>query len=366
MAEYRRLLAALPAVNRATLKALINHLFRVQRFAGENQMSTHNLAIVFGPTLFQSDGKDYTAGRVVEELIANYVEIFNVDEEEMRKQQHEIAAIMKMREAASSGTQQAGDFICTVYLEEKRTEMEQHVKIPATMTAEELTCEILGRRKMATKEKDYWSCFEVNEREEAERPLHYSEKVLPIVHSLGTDSYLVVKKQLSMENMLVYLASRVGDSKHGMMKFCEERNLLGLGLSTGFHDRYFILNHTSLRLYKEVRSHKPEREWAVRSLRVYLGVKKKLRPPTCWGFTVFHENEKHERQQWYLCCDTQTDLREWFATFLHVQTGGSLWPSQPLIGRPSRRPPDPRLSSAPLIPLRRSDSADPHSALHNT
>ena len=41
-------------------------------------MSTHNLAIVFGPTLFQSDGKDYTAGRVVEELIANYVEIFNV------------------------------------------------------------------------------------------------------------------------------------------------------------------------------------------------------------------------------------------------------------------------------------------------
>ena len=28
-----------------------------------------------------------------------------VDEEEMRKQQHEIAAIMKMREAASSGTQ---------------------------------------------------------------------------------------------------------------------------------------------------------------------------------------------------------------------------------------------------------------------
>ncbi len=106
-------------------------------------MSTHNLAIVFGPTLFQSDGKDYTAGRVVEELIANYVEIFNVDEEEMRKQQHEIAAIMKMREAASSGTQQAGDFICTVYLEEKRTEMEQHVKIPATMTAEELTCEIL-------------------------------------------------------------------------------------------------------------------------------------------------------------------------------------------------------------------------------
>ncbi|NXM88708.1 ARAP1 protein, partial [Oenanthe oenanthe] len=165
--EYRQLLAALPPVNRATLKALINHLFRVQCFSGENQMNTHNLAIVFGPTLFQTDGKDYKAGRVVEDLISHYVEIFNVNDQEMKKQQDEITAIMKMREASSSGTQQAGDFICTVYLEEKKTETEQHVKIPATMTAEELTFEILDRRKIVMKEKDYWSCFEVNEREEA-------------------------------------------------------------------------------------------------------------------------------------------------------------------------------------------------------
>ncbi|NWW21752.1 ARAP1 protein, partial [Falcunculus frontatus] len=165
--KYRQLLAALPPVNRATLKALINHLFRVQCFSGENQMNTHNLAIVFGPTLFQTDGKDYKAGRVVEDLISHYVEIFNVNDQEMKKQQDEITAIMKMREASSSGTQQAGDFICTVYLEEKKTETEQHVKVSATMTAEELTFEILDRRKIVMKEKDYWSCFEVNEREEA-------------------------------------------------------------------------------------------------------------------------------------------------------------------------------------------------------
>ncbi|XP_056185472.1 arf-GAP with Rho-GAP domain, ANK repeat and PH domain-containing protein 1 isoform X4 [Falco biarmicus] len=367
ISEYRRLLGTLPTVNRATLKALINHLFRVQRFSAENQMNTHNLAIVFGPTLFQTDGKDYKAGRVVEDLISHYVKIFNVNDQEMKKQQDEIMAIMKMREAASSGTQQAGDFICTVYLEEKKTEAEQHVKIPATMTAEELTFEILDRRKIVMKEKDYWSCFEVNEREEAERPLHYSEKVLPILHCLGTESYLVVKKQMSMENMLIYLASRVGDCKHGMMKFREERNLLGLGLSTGFHDRYFILNSTCLRLYKEVRSlkqrtphlensHKPEKEWPVRNLKVYLGIKKKLRPPTCWGFTVFYENEKHEKQQWYLCCDTQADLREWFATFLHVQNGGALWPSETSKVRASRSQQDSRLGNISLIPLRGNES----------
>uniref|UniRef100_A0A8C8AWM8 ArfGAP with RhoGAP domain, ankyrin repeat and PH domain 1 n=1 Tax=Otus sunia TaxID=257818 RepID=A0A8C8AWM8_9STRI len=351
--EYRRLLGTLPTVNRATLKALINHLFRVQLFSGENQMNTHNLAIVFGPTLFQTDGKDYKAGRVVEDLISHYVKIFNVNDQEMKKQQDEIMAIMKMREAASSGTQQAGDFICTVYLEEKKTEAEQHVKIPATMTAEELTFEILDRRKIIMKEKDYWSCFEVNEREEAERPLHYSEKVLPILHGLGTESYLVVKKQMSMENMLVYLASRVGDCKHGMMKFREERNLLGLGLSTGFHDRYFILNHTCLRLYKEVRV-SPQR-WGWHLMGIDLALPSRFSPPS-WGFTVFYETEKHEKQQWYLCCDTQADLREWFATFLHAQNGGALWPSETSKVRASRWQQDSRLGNISLIPLRGNES----------
>jgi Arf-GAP/Rho-GAP domain/ANK repeat/PH domain-containing protein 1 len=41
-------------------------------------MNTHNLAIVFGPTLFQTDGQDYKAGRVVEDLISHYVVVFSV------------------------------------------------------------------------------------------------------------------------------------------------------------------------------------------------------------------------------------------------------------------------------------------------
>ncbi|XP_040345033.1 arf-GAP with Rho-GAP domain, ANK repeat and PH domain-containing protein 1 [Herpailurus yagouaroundi] len=386
VSRYRELLAHLPPVNRATVKALISHLYCVQCFSDTNQMNTHNLAIVFGPTLFQTDGQDYKAGRVVEDLIGHYVVVFSVDEEELRKQREEITAIVKMRVAGTaSGTQHAGDFICTVYLEEKKAETEQHIKIPAAMTAEELTLEILDRRNVGIRERDYWTCFEVNEREEAERPLHFAEKVLPILHGLGTDSYLVVKKYQSMEAMLLYLASHVGDTKHGMMKFREDRSLLGLGLpSGGFHDRYFILNSSCLRLYKEVRSqrpwsgapetsHRPEKEWPVRSLKVYLGVKKKLRPPTCWGFTVVHETEKHEKQQWYLCCETQMELREWFATFLFVQHDGLVWPSEP--SRVSRAVPEVRLGSVSLIPLRGSENemrrsvaafaADPLSLLRN-
>ncbi|XP_064413052.1 arf-GAP with Rho-GAP domain, ANK repeat and PH domain-containing protein 1 [Latimeria chalumnae] len=349
--QYQQLLTNLPKVNKATLTTLINHLYCVQRFSEMNQMNTHNLAIVFGPTLFQTDGQDHKAGRVIEDLISHYVVIFSVDEQQLKKRLDEISAIIKLRIAgSSSGPQNAGDFICTVYFEEKKPEAERHVKVPASMTAEELTFDILDRRKVVTRDKDYWCCFEVNMREEMERLLHFSEKVLPIFHSLGSDSYLVVKRHLSMEPMLIYLASKVEDTKHGMMKYREDRSLLGRNTGS-FHDRYFILNSTSLRLYKEVRSHRPEKEWPVKSLRIYWGIKKRLRPPTCWGFTVFHE-----KQQWYLCCDTQMEMREWFATFLYVQNDGRVWPSDTSKVRASRIPQDSRLGNISLIPLRGNEN----------
>lgn len=53
-------------------------LSSVQCFSDTNQMNTHNLAIVFGPTLFQTDGQDYKAGRVVEDLIGHSVVVFSV------------------------------------------------------------------------------------------------------------------------------------------------------------------------------------------------------------------------------------------------------------------------------------------------
>uniref|UniRef100_A0AAV2J319 PH domain-containing protein n=1 Tax=Knipowitschia caucasica TaxID=637954 RepID=A0AAV2J319_KNICA len=28
----------------------------------------------------------------------------------------------------------------------------------------------------------------------------------------------------------------------------------------------------------------------------------------------------------YVCCETQSDLREWFATFLSIQYDGDMWP----------------------------------------
>uniref|UniRef100_A0A3B5B985 ArfGAP with RhoGAP domain, ankyrin repeat and PH domain 1 n=1 Tax=Stegastes partitus TaxID=144197 RepID=A0A3B5B985_9TELE len=311
ISQYQQLLNKLPRVNKATLQALINHLYCVQLYSEINQMNLHNLAIVFGPTLFQTDGKDYTAGPVVCVYMYVYLGIYVCC-------------------GLLSGYFFLSDlfcvfvchFICTVYLEEKKGTAEQGVKIPGSMTAAELTCEVLDRRNIPVEANEYWSCWEVSDKEEMERLLHYQERVLPILHSFGTDSHLLIKKHLAMQAMVAFLASKVDASKHGMMKFREERSLLGLGLPSGsFHDRYFILNSTSLRMYKEVRSNRPEPH-AV-----------------------------------YLCCDTQSEMREWYATFLSIQNDGDVWPENGLQQtRVSRVLPDTHHGNVSLIPLRGSEN----------
>uniref|UniRef100_A0A3Q3LHJ0 ArfGAP with RhoGAP domain, ankyrin repeat and PH domain 1 n=1 Tax=Mastacembelus armatus TaxID=205130 RepID=A0A3Q3LHJ0_9TELE len=336
ISQYKQLLTRLPRVNKATLQALINHLYCVQCYSELNQMNIHNLAIVFGPTLFQTDGKDYTAGRAIEDLIQHYTLIFEVRLLVMMENgKHNTVCI------ALKSTEPGGHFICTVYLEEKKDTTEQHVKIPGSMTAAELTCEVLDLRNISAKDKDYWSCWEVCDKEGMERPLHYQERVLPILHSFGTDSHLIIKKHIAMEALIAFLASKMDASKHGLIKFREERGKLGLGLTSGnFHDRYFILSSNSLRMYKDVRSNRPERDWTVKNLKVYLGIKKKLRPPT-----------------WYLCCETQSELREWYATFLSIQHDGNVWPQDGLLQtRVSRVLPDMRHGNVSLIPLRGSEN----------
>lgn len=39
-------------------------------------------------------------------------------------------------------------------------------QIPGSMTAAELSCEVLDRRKIPVKDKEYWSCWEVSDKEE--------------------------------------------------------------------------------------------------------------------------------------------------------------------------------------------------------
>lgn len=48
----------------------------------------------------------------------------------------------------------------------------------------------------------------------SERPLHYQERVLPILHSFGTDSHLLIKKHIAMEAMIVYLGEHTNHKQN--------------------------------------------------------------------------------------------------------------------------------------------------------
>ncbi|XP_075871057.1 arf-GAP with Rho-GAP domain, ANK repeat and PH domain-containing protein 1 isoform X4 [Nelusetta ayraudi] len=335
ISQYRQLLCRLPPVHKATLQALIHHLHCVQCFSERNQMQSHALAIVFGPTLFQTDGQDYSAGRAIEDLIEHYTHIFQVDEQRLKRDLEEIKYIIKLRDSLNTkfpASEPGGHFLCTVYLNEKTDEAEGSIKIPGAMTAAELCSAFLNHKLIPVKEEEFWSCWEVSDKEETERPLHYRERPLPLVHSSGTNAYLIVKNHLVMRDMVRYLADKKDVSKSGSLSFKPERNILGLDLSS-FDDRYFILNSSSLRMFKDVLSNSPEREWPAKNLQVYLGIKKRLHPPTCWGLTVVCERKKHgraDRQQCYLCCTSRTEMIEWFASFYSVQNDGDVWPKEGL------------------------------------
>ncbi|TFK17559.1 GTPase activating protein [Coprinopsis marcescibilis] len=82
----------LPDPNYSTLKYILGHLHRVNQHAAENSMSTQNLAIVFGPTLFgqQMPTNGHEAGvmadapfqnQAIETILNHYTDIF-IDESE--------------------------------------------------------------------------------------------------------------------------------------------------------------------------------------------------------------------------------------------------------------------------------------------
>lgn len=56
---------------------------RVQKCADLNQMCTKNLSLLFAPSLFQTDGKGEHEVKIVEDLIDNYLYVFDVSRQAM-------------------------------------------------------------------------------------------------------------------------------------------------------------------------------------------------------------------------------------------------------------------------------------------
>ncbi|NXT86350.1 ARAP3 protein, partial [Anhinga rufa] len=310
--RYKELIHHLPRLNHKTLAALIGHLYRVQKCADLNQMSTKNLALLFAPSLFQTDGKGEHEVKVMEDLIDNYVSIFNIDEDQVSQMDLENSLITTWKDTQLS---QAGDLIIEVYLEQKLPDCCVTLKVSPTMTAEELTNQVLEMRNVATS-LDIWLTFEALENGELERPLHPKEKVLEQALQWcklpePSAAYLLVRKVPIGEGSCLFTGIKRESPKCGLLKCREEPPKL---LGNKFQERYFVIRDRRLLLLKEKRSAKPEREWPLDAAKVYMGIRKKLKPPAQWGFTL-----TLDKQQLYLVCSGQAELWDWTTSILKAQ-----------------------------------------------
>ncbi|XP_028021410.2 arf-GAP with Rho-GAP domain, ANK repeat and PH domain-containing protein 2 isoform X2 [Balaenoptera acutorostrata] len=327
--KYGAFIRTLPGVNRATLAAMIEHLYRVQKCSEINHMNAHNLALAFSSCLFQTKGQTSEEVNVIEDLINNYVEIFEVS--------------------------QAGDLLIEVYVERKEADCSIIIRISPVMEAEELTNDILAIKNIIPTKDDIWATFEVIENEELERPLHYTENVLEQVlrwSSLAEpgSAYLVVKRFLTIDTVKHYNERKALESiKEGVLKIKEEPSKILSG--NKFQDRYFVLRDGYLFLYKDMKSSKPDKMFPLSSMKFYLGVKKKMKPPTSWGLTAY--SEKH---LWHLCCDSSQTQMEWMANVFIAQHENDIWPP---AGKERKRSitKTPKIGGLPLIPIQHEKNA---------
>lgn len=323
--KYRAFIRTLPVVNRVTLAAIIEHLYRVQKCSEINQMNAHNLALVFSSCLFQTKGQTSEEVNVIEDLINNYVEIFEVS--------------------------QAGDLLIEVYVERKEPDCSIIIRISPMMEAEELTNDILAIKNIVPTKGDIWATFEVIENEELERPLHYTENVLEQVLQWSSlaepgSAYLVVKRFLTIDTIK---HCREKSIKEGALKLKEEPSKILSG--NKFQDRYVVLRDGHLFIYKDPKSSKHDKMFPLSLMKFYLGVKKKMKPPTSWGLTAY--SEKHH---WHLCCDSLQSQMVWMACIFIAQHENDIWPP---AGKERKRSitKNPKIGGLPLIPIQHERNA---------
>ncbi|XP_071373244.1 arf-GAP with Rho-GAP domain, ANK repeat and PH domain-containing protein 3-like, partial [Centroberyx affinis] len=338
-----------PESTGTTLAALISHLYRVQKCADLNQMCTKNLSLLFAPSLFQTDGKGEHEVKIVEDLIDNYLSVFDIDEEHQTQIELEISLITTWKDTQLS---QAGDLIIEVYLEMKIPDCCITLKVSPTMCAEELTNQVLYMRNVPAGDRDVWMTFEAIEDGQLERPLHPKEKVLEQALQWckmadPSSAYLVVKRVPKGEGINILTSYKSEIMKIGLLKCREEPPKLLQG--NKFQERTFQIREHKLLLLKDKKSIKPEKEWLLKSMKIYMGIRRKLKAPTRWGFTVM--SDKH---QLYLCCNCEADLWDWITSFLKAQNDD---PCPPVLRRHSSSDiSKQKFGTMPLVPIRGDES----------
>ena len=132
----------------------------------------------------------------------------------------------------------------------------------------------------------------------------------------------------------------------GLLRCREEPPRL---LGNRFQERFFLVRGRCLLLLKEKKSSKPEREWSLEGAKVYLGIRKKLKPPTLWGFTLILE-----KMHLCLSCMDEEEMWDWTTSILKAQHDDQQ--SVVLRRRSSSDLARQKFGTMPLLPIRGDDS----------
>nr|XP_020484890.1 arf-GAP with Rho-GAP domain, ANK repeat and PH domain-containing protein 2 [Labrus bergylta]XP_020484892.1 arf-GAP with Rho-GAP domain, ANK repeat and PH domain-containing protein 2 [Labrus bergylta]XP_029132333.1 arf-GAP with Rho-GAP domain, ANK repeat and PH domain-containing protein 2 [Labrus bergylta] len=320
--KYSTFIESLPKINRSTLDALLQHLYRVHQCSHLNQMPSDKLASVFSSCFFQTRGRTPQETSVVRDLISNYITLFSVTEERLQQMEIENSFITRWNEKKDSTFAPAGDLIFEVYLEKREPENCCLIKMSPCMRSSELAETTLTTRNISFNDDDLWTTFEVIENGELERPLHHSEKILEQVLEWSnldcpSSAYLVIKKFSE--------ARREEDGKDqkqflkgDYLKFSDGSSKLLSGHK--FQDKYVVLCAEKLLLYRDIKGTKAEKAIQLHSVKCYLGLRKKLKPPTSWGFTVYTD-----KQQWHFCCEKREAQVSWVTQIIRMKHGSDLF-----------------------------------------
>ncbi|XP_015258424.1 PREDICTED: arf-GAP with Rho-GAP domain, ANK repeat and PH domain-containing protein 2-like, partial [Cyprinodon variegatus] len=319
--KYSTFIESLPKVYRSTLNALLQHLYRIQQSSHLNEMPSEKLAAVFSCCLFQTQGQTSQEINVIRDLISNYVTLFSVNEEQVQQMETENSFIIRWNEKKDTAFCPAGDLIFEVYLERREPEQCCLIKLSPSMRSSELAEAALSMRNCTFKAEDMWTTFEVIENGELERPLHHKENILEQVLEWSaldcpSSAFLVLKKFAGAKRMAGGKDSRQF-LKSDYLKFSDGSTKLLSGHK--FQDKYVVLHSEKLLLYRDIKNTKPEKEIQLKMAKCYLGLKKKLKPPTNWGFTVY--TDKH---QWHFCCDRRETQISWVADIIALKHGSDL------------------------------------------
>ncbi|XP_041842533.1 arf-GAP with Rho-GAP domain, ANK repeat and PH domain-containing protein 2 isoform X2 [Melanotaenia boesemani] len=319
--KYSTFIESLPKINRSTLNALLQHLYRIQQCSHLNCMPSEKLASVFSSCLFQTRGQTPEEISVVHDLISNYITLFSVNEDQVQQMERENCFITRWNDKKDTTFCPAGDLIFEVYLEKKEPEQCCLIKVSPSMRPSELAESALSMKNVTFKADDFWTTFEVIENGELERPLHHSEKILEQVlewSSLESPSsaFLVLKK-FAWTRRAADGKDRRQFIKGDHMKFSDGSSKLLSGHR--FQDKYVVLRAEKLLLYRDIKSTKAERAVQLKTVKCYMGLKKKLKPPTNWGFTIYTD-----KQQWHFCCDKRETQVSWVTDIIAMKFGSDL------------------------------------------